>query len=66
MIRLCDKKELLPAVVFVFSKKKISEIAEAFIKTTGFKLIDHRTENIIINFFDKALHKLKPADRKSP
>jgi len=66
LIRLCEKKELLPAVIFVFSKKKISELAEAFMSQRGFKLIDSRTENIIINFFDRAVHRLKPQDRKSP
>jgi hypothetical protein len=55
LIRLCEKKELLPAVVFVFSKKKIAELSEAFMDTRGFKLIDSRTENRIINFFDKSL-----------
>jgi antiviral helicase SKI2 len=66
LIRLCQKKELLPCVMFVFSKKKISELATAFTETKGFKLIDHKAENSIISFFDKALHNLKPEDRKSP
>jgi antiviral helicase SKI2 len=66
LIRLCEKKELLPCVVFVFSKKKISELGKAFVETKGLKLIDNKKENIIINFFDRSLHKLKPEDRKSP
>lgn len=27
LIRLCEKKELLPCVIFVFSKKKIGELS---------------------------------------
>lgn len=66
LIRLCEKKELLPCVIFVFSKKKISELAQAFTETKGFKLIDSKTEGIVVNFFDRSLHRLKPQDRKSP
>lgn len=32
LIRLCEKKDLLPCVIFVFSRKKINELAESITK----------------------------------
>ncbi len=32
LIKLCEKKELLPCVMFVFSRRKINELAEGFMK----------------------------------
>lgn len=60
LIRLCDKKELLPCVIFIFSRRKINELADSLMKLRSLKLIDNRTEGKIINFYDHALQKLKP------
>lgn len=35
-------------------------------ETRGFKLIDNKTQNYIVSFFDKSLHNLRPEDRKCP
>ncbi|CAD8144660.1 unnamed protein product [Paramecium octaurelia] len=66
LIRLCEKKDLLPCVIFVFSRKKINELADSITKQNSLKLIDHKTEARIIGFFDQALLKLKSQDRQSP
>lgn len=56
----------MPCVIFVFSRRKINELANGMVQQKGGKLIDSRTEGKIITFYDHALQKLKPQDRKSP
>lgn len=40
LIRLCEKKDLLPCVVFVFSRRKINELSMGLAEMKSIKLID--------------------------
>lgn len=57
------KKDLLPAVIFVFSKKRCEEYAESL---SGFNFSNSRESSEIHMFIDKAVSRLKKEDRELP
>ncbi len=63
MIDVCNKKNLLPCVVFTFSKKKINLLAE---KIYSFDLTNRLEKSKIKRLISHALSALKPEDRELP
>jgi antiviral helicase SKI2 len=57
------KNDLLPAVIFVFSKKRCEEYAETL---SGFNFSNARESSEIHMFIDKAVSRLKKEDRELP
>lgn len=57
------KNDLLPAVIFVFSKKRCEEYAESL---SGFNFSNSRESSEIHMFIDKAVARLKKEDRELP
>lgn len=57
------KQDLLPAVIFVFSKKRCEEYAETL---SGFNFSNARESSEIHMFIDKAVSRLKKEDRELP
>lgn len=57
------KQDLLPAVIFVFSKKRCEEYAESL---SGFNFSNSRESSEIHMFIDKAVSRLKKEDRELP
>lgn len=57
------KQDLLPAVIFVFSKKRCEEYAESL---SGFNFSNARESSEIHMFIDKAVSRLKKEDRELP
>lgn len=61
--RLLRDEELLPAVVFAFSKRKCEESAAS---ATSLKLLDGNERSRVHVFFEEAMARLSPADRGLP
>lgn len=57
------KQDLLPAVIFVFSKKRCEEYADSL---SGFNFSNSRESSEIHMFIDKAVSRLKKEDRELP
>lgn len=57
------KQDLLPAVIFVFSKKRCEEYAETL---SGFNFSTAKESSEIHMFIDKAISRLKKEDRELP
>jgi antiviral helicase SKI2 len=57
------KQDLLPAVIFVFSKRRCEEYAETL---SGFNFSTARESSEIHMFIDKAVSRLKKEDRELP
>lgn len=63
LIQYLKKKELLPAVIFVFSKKRCEEYANTL---GGLDLCTAREKSEIHMFMNKAVSRLKKEDRELP
>ncbi|CAG8777375.1 3525_t:CDS:2, partial [Cetraspora pellucida] len=63
LIGLLKKKELIPVVIFVFSKKKCNEYANFL---TNLDLCVAREKSQIHTTIEKSLTRLKGSDRKLP
>ncbi|KAL4466349.1 hypothetical protein ABPG72_001027 [Tetrahymena utriculariae] len=59
VLKYCQKNDLLPCVVFAFSKNTIKQLSESL---GSLNLITHEESKQIEEFFNKASHKLKPRD----
>lgn len=57
------KNDLLPAVIFVFSKKRCEEYAETL---SGFNFLTAKESSEVHMFMDKAVSRLKKEDRELP
>ena len=64
LISTLQKKDNLPAVVFVFSKKKIEDLTEQI--GTKVDLLTASERGHVHKFFTKSLSKLKEVDRELP
>lgn len=60
LIDQCKEKNLLPAVIFTFSKKKINAIAE---KIFSYDLTNRHEKSKIRQMISHAMSNLKPEDR---
>lgn len=63
LITHCNKEDLLPMVIFIFSKNKINQIAQGL---SFMNLVTKLEESRIIRYFDHAVKKLKPSDQILP
>ncbi|KAL4438755.1 hypothetical protein ABPG74_013428 [Tetrahymena malaccensis] len=59
LLKYCQENELLPCIVFTFSKNTIKELSESL---GNLNLINHEESKQIEEFFNKASHKLKTTD----
>lgn len=57
------RRQLLPAVAFCFSKKKVDQLAEAL---PGLNLTTASEKSAIRVFLDSAVSRLREADRSLP
>ena len=60
-----QKNNMLPAVIFVFSKQKIKELTHSLL-ISSFTLSSKTEKGKITAFFNSALKSLKPSDRELP
>lgn len=65
LINNFKKNNMLPAVVFVFSKQKIKELTNALL-VSSYSLSSKAESGRITSFFNSALKNLKPNDRELP
>ncbi|ESN98332.1 hypothetical protein HELRODRAFT_193051 [Helobdella robusta] len=63
LIHELERQSKLPAVSFVFSKKRINENAD---RLTSLDLLDSSERSKVVVFFNKCLQMLKPPDRELP
>lgn len=61
MIKKLDEKEKLPAIVFIFSKKKLNSLAEKAADNLNLVTPDERKQ--ISVFFERSIRRLKPEDK---
>lgn len=62
MLKLMQKRERLPAIIFVFSKKSLTSLAESV--SAHLDLVTAVERRRIHTFFDKAIRGLKPHDKE--
>ncbi|CAI8495509.1 unnamed protein product [Pichia kudriavzevii] len=63
LVEYLRRNELLPVVIFVFSKKRCEEYAETL---SGFNFSNAKESSAIHMFVDKAVSRLKKEDRELP
>ncbi|TID29952.1 hypothetical protein CANINC_001463 [Pichia inconspicua] len=63
LVNYLRKQDLLPAVIFVFSKKRCEDYAESL---SGFDFSTAKESSEIHMFIDKAVSRLKKEDRELP
>ncbi|KAK9854771.1 hypothetical protein WJX84_006472 [Apatococcus fuscideae] len=63
LVNFLGKKEMLPSVVFCFSRKRVELMADYF---TAKDFMSAAEKSSVHRFCEKALERLKPADRRLP